>query len=174
MKPKKPAFFCLPLPASFAASIKSSFIETDFEYNDNEKGEWIPEKKNLENLTFHNSHTTLYFGKDKELIKKYADLLGKEVECLLGVIYYRRDVYCHMVNLIGSSSLYLGASYPHITIATDKDTKPKKSNEILMDIETPFHANNGVIGKKYTSRVSAAIYTSNGLEYTTDISRLKI
>ncbi len=174
MKPKKPAFFCLPLPPSFAKDIKSSFIETNFEYNDNENGEWITESNDIENLNFHNSHTTLYFGKDKETRSKYLSLLGKEVECILGVIYYTRDVYCHTVNLIDNSLLYLGGSYPHVTIATRGETKPNQSNVILLDKETPFHATNSVIGKRYLSKVSAAIYTSNGLEYTTDISRLKV
>ena len=174
MKPKKPAFFCLPLPKSFAQDIKSSFIETPFEYNDNEDGKWVTEKVNVENLTFHNSHTTLYFGKDKETRNKYLSLLGKEIECTLGVIYYTRDVYCHTVTLVDNSLLYLGSSYPHVTIATRGEVMPNQSNVILLDKETPFYAKNKVIGKRYFSKVSAAIYTSNGLEYTTDINRLKV
>lgn len=153
MKKRKVAFWCLP----FALHKESKeFFETINKSDD---------------FKIHNSHTTLYFGKEKGTHEKLFHMIGEKIVCTVGNLYYTKDVCCYTVTL-SRSDIYFGDSFPHITVATFGDAKPVKSNEILLT-DSKFMKTD-ISGMVYEAKVCAAIYTSDGLIYTSDQNMIKI
>ena len=155
MKKKRPAFFCLPynLESSIKLEVEQLALIKD-------------------NINWFGTHTTLYYGKDKDRVSMFIDkLLGKDVCVTIDSLYFNEKVFAYKV--IIEDDIYYGTSSPHITVATIGETKPFESNNLLLDKNSKKYSSS-LTGKKYFSTISAAIYTSKGLIYTTNKDRLKV
>ena len=153
MKKSKVAFWCLPFTL----------------YKESEK--YFKKINKSDDFKIHNSHTTLYFGKERGTHEKLFSMIGETILCTVGNLYYTKDVCCYTVTL-SRSDIYFGDSFPHITVATFGDTKPVKSNEILL-ADSKF-IKTDISGMVYETKICAAIHSRDGLIYTSDENIIKI